>query len=513
MKLPPHPLDMGENKYRGETRVSAREALVVAGVLAVAAAARVSGLGDKALWYDEAISLWFAQRDLATLWWDTANFDFHTPFYYALLHYWVQLFGDGEIALRSLSAALSFFSVPLVYALGRLLLGPAPAAFGALVFAITMMQVWFAQEARMYALMTFSAALALYGAARVMADQRRRRTGLGREWVGWVCYAAGAAGALWSHNAAVLLPLAVNLAVLGRWLGDGAGGARFLIRWFAAQAAVLALWAPWVPRILDQARDVDQSFWIKAPDAVTLAGAADLLYPTAPSALVWLGPLLLAVVVAGAAVALRRERAVFAFLALAAFLPFLAEAAISTWKPVFLVRTLVWVQIPYCLLLAATWRLVPGRLGQVLLVSLVVGANLLWLAVYFTQYNKEPWAAAARDVAREAEAGDTLLFVDPVAHLAFEYYFRRYHAPLPRQTVMGAFPVARRDVLKKVDDAALATLATRLAGAKRVWVIWRDAEFYDPTGSLTRELSRLGRRESELAYSTKLIVARYALTP
>jgi mannosyltransferase len=507
VKLPPHPLDAG-GKAGG---FPGREAAVLGAIVLLAAGARLAGIGGKSVWYDEALSLWFAQRDLGALWADTVALDFHTPFYYTLLHFWVGLFGDGEIALRSLSAAFSILSVPLVYALGRTLMGPAPAALGTLAYALSMMQVWYAQEARMYALLTFNAALALYGAARIMAAERQRGSGGGPAWLAWGCYVAGAAGAMWSHNTAALLPLAINAAVLGRWLGDGTGGAGFLGRWMAAQILVLALWAPWLPGMLEQAQDVDQDYWIQPPDLAALASVASQLYPTSVFGPSWLGPLLAAAVAVAAAWALRREGAVLAFLALAAFLPFAAGAVIGLWKPIFIPRTLVWVQIPYCLLIGALWRLAPGKLGRVLLVGMVAVASLLWLALYFTTVRNEPWAAVARDVARGAQAGDIVLFVDPAAHLPFDYYFNRARPPLPRHTVMGAFPVPRREMLKKVNETDVAALEARLKGSRRVWVIWRDPDIFDRTRAVARELSRLGWQEAELAYTPRLIVARYAL--
>lgn len=505
MTISARPLDAGAGG------IQARELATVLALMALAALVRIHGIGDKSLWYDEALSLWFAKRDLAALWRETAAFDFHTPFYYALLHFWTGLFGEGESALRSLSVALSVLSLPLAYMLGRLLLGPGPAALAVLALALSMPQVSYAQEARMYALLNFCAALALYGAARIMAQERQQVTG--GAWVAWACYVAGAAGALWSHNTAALLPLAVNLAVLGRWLFDRAGGAGFLGRWFAAQILVLALWAPWWPRLLEQARDVDRDFWIQPPDLAALESAVNQIYPTFLFGPSWLGPIIVVVVLIAAFFALRRERAAFAFLALAAFVPFAAEAVIGLWKPIFLPRTLIWLQIPYFLLLGSLWRLVPGRLGRALLIGLAAGSNLLWLALYFTTVRNEPWRKVAGDLAREARAGDVLLFVDPAAHLPFEYYFNRMREPLPRHTVMAAFPVARKDILKKADEKDIGTLKSRLGGAKRIWVIWRDPDIYDRERAVARELSLMGARELELEYTPRLIVVRYTLTP
>ena len=68
---------------------------------------------------------------------------------------------DNEFFLRVPSAVLGVLTVPLVYALGRTIGGARLAAVAALFFAIAPFQIRYAQEARMYALLTFLAALTM----------------------------------------------------------------------------------------------------------------------------------------------------------------------------------------------------------------------------------------------------------------------------------------------------------------------------------------------------------------
>lgn len=54
----------------------------------------------QSLWRDEAFSVLMALRPVSFI---IAHVTFEPPFYYLLLHFWIKLFGQSEIALRSLS--------------------------------------------------------------------------------------------------------------------------------------------------------------------------------------------------------------------------------------------------------------------------------------------------------------------------------------------------------------------------------------------------------------------------
>ncbi|MGZ6227943.1 MAG: hypothetical protein ACXWNE_07430, partial [Candidatus Binataceae bacterium] len=93
--------------------------------------------------------------------------------YEVLLHAWINLFGDGLAAMRALSAMLDTFSIVVVFALVRELLGArsltpqsegsefggippeeseAVAALAALLFAVNLVTIKYARELRMYPL-------------------------------------------------------------------------------------------------------------------------------------------------------------------------------------------------------------------------------------------------------------------------------------------------------------------------------------------------------------------------
>ncbi len=73
---------------------------------------RYLGLGDNSLWLDETFSATLSLQSPRLLLADHfVNSGANPPLYDIILHYWIKLWGTTEIALRSLSATFSLFTV------------------------------------------------------------------------------------------------------------------------------------------------------------------------------------------------------------------------------------------------------------------------------------------------------------------------------------------------------------------------------------------------------------------
>jgi uncharacterized membrane protein len=208
--------------------------LTLAAVTALAAFLRLYGLGDRCLWLDEALSWRQSQFDLRELWSRSSNpFEpENPPLYFALLHLWVKVFGDSELALRLPAALAGIASVPalflLVRELARLRLprGAAPECGGwagvaaAGLLTLSELQVDAARQARMYSLGTLLFLLSSWALLRATRPDAR----LG--W--WVLYGLLALAFLYTHNLAMFSVAA-----------QGAFAAVILIarRWGAAKAS------------------------------------------------------------------------------------------------------------------------------------------------------------------------------------------------------------------------------------------------------------------------------------
>jgi 4-amino-4-deoxy-L-arabinose transferase-like glycosyltransferase len=135
---------------------------------------------------------------------DVADGESTPPLYFIVAWAWSRAFGDGEAALRSLSALVGTLTVPVAYLAARRLIGRRGAlAVGALT-ALSPALIWYAQEARAYALMTFLCAISLLMCVRSLESPTTRNL------AGW---AVASSLALATHYFAVL-PVAAEAAWL-----------------------------------------------------------------------------------------------------------------------------------------------------------------------------------------------------------------------------------------------------------------------------------------------------------
>ena len=108
---------------------------------------------DNPLWYDEACS-WVTSTDSAGIMHNLLNVDLqHTPLYFVLLKFWINIFGQSEVAMRALSLIFGILTVPLSYIVGKKI--SKNAFFSAMICAVSPLLVLFSSEVRMYSLVVF----------------------------------------------------------------------------------------------------------------------------------------------------------------------------------------------------------------------------------------------------------------------------------------------------------------------------------------------------------------------
>lgn len=279
-------------EFLSRTQATRGDLIFIGAVTLLALVLRFYRIGEKSIWLDEAFSLWIARHPLwEGLGW-LIRIDQHPPLYYSLLHVWTELFGELQGPVRMLSALFSTAAVPLFYSAARRLLDRTSAAIAAGILATSPFHVQFAQETRMYALLTLEAACLLFFLSRLLTE-RRPSTGC------WVGLAASQAAVMLTHNAAaVYFPLALNAAMgilfllpsFSLWTGriaqdleaapDGPVGVResskspdnastdrdsFVSSWVKYQGLAFLLWLPWAMPFIIQILDVEQGFWLPPP--------------------------------------------------------------------------------------------------------------------------------------------------------------------------------------------------------------------------------------------------------
>jgi 4-amino-4-deoxy-L-arabinose transferase-like glycosyltransferase len=136
-------------------------------------------IDDRSIWWDESLSLYRAQRSVPYILSNRIDFpgisttDQHPPLYFLLLHGFVRLCGESDLVLRFPSAAFATLIVPLLYVMGCRLRGRRAGLLAALFGALSPFYLWYAQEARMYTMLTALGLCALYALWRAVTEQRR----------------------------------------------------------------------------------------------------------------------------------------------------------------------------------------------------------------------------------------------------------------------------------------------------------------------------------------------------
>jgi len=280
--------------------MSERRALIALLLIsAVGAGARCRGMTERTISFDEAFS-WrlVTAYPVADVIRRTAA-DVHPPLYYLLLKTWVGVFGDGPIALRSLSVCFAVATLMLVHVLARDALrwsvatpdedsAQAAGVVAALLVATSGAHIRWSGEARMYSLACLLGVASTWLLARGAIGPARSRRG---DAAVWSLYAMTACLGLYTHNYMIFLVAGQAAWVLlfapGRAAGmaDAAPGGRKLAG-LAAVALAVAGYAPWIPVLLWQSNQVHDGYWFARPSAYEISRSwADLLVPR--NQLIW----------------------------------------------------------------------------------------------------------------------------------------------------------------------------------------------------------------------------------
>ena len=195
--------------------------LLVMVVLLLATAVRFHRLGAQSLWYDEGVAYAHSLRSLPELI-PLLQRNVHLPAYFTALGWWQDLAGSSEFGLRMLSALCSVISVAWTYALGARLFHPVAGLAAAALVALNSFSIYYAQEARMYAMLTAVAA----GSMWLCAGLLRLRSSGDNGRAGWArIIGLGLVNAVGIYTHVVYALVIVTQALLAAiWLAAFASG-------------------------------------------------------------------------------------------------------------------------------------------------------------------------------------------------------------------------------------------------------------------------------------------------
>ncbi len=150
----------------------------------------------------------------------------NSPFYYLLLHFWLDIFGISDFSARSFSVLFSTLTIGLIFLFGRRFFSPATGLIAAALVAVEPFFISYSHQARNYSLTFFLALMATYFFLRIIEnDSDKRKSAL--LYAGYI-FSAGLG--LLSHflTMSVLLGHAVYallfLRSTGGWMKMGMAG-------------------------------------------------------------------------------------------------------------------------------------------------------------------------------------------------------------------------------------------------------------------------------------------------
>jgi len=407
-------------------------------------------LDAQSFWGDEALSSLIAASSVSDIW-SNAFGSANPEGYYMLLHFWMSLAGETDLALRCLSALLGVLSIVLMYQLGKSFRSKRLGLWAAGITTVTPYHVFYSQETRMYMLLYCLTCITVLAYTRWWQGYGRHH------W--WIVYFLAAVAGLWTHFFAgfVVAALAIHFFLVRLWprfattasppswsgfaVTHGAIASAFLlyVTHFAQRLLIVKAWRP-LPSLSDLT-----GLPLTFTTSQFLGGAWQTIA---------LGCVTFLVIVVGlqAARALWRGSPASEWLLLLGLLlvtPVMASFTVSQiWKPVFTARVLIIVVPALYLLVAWSAAHTRERHFNQLILALLLPQMMLGLHNWFFDPSfAKPLIRDAVRLVQDLEPTDA-----PVLHAIAESYMVFEHYAPSVENCLLSDPVQPR-VGKRIDPA------------------------------------------------------------
>lgn len=462
-------------------------------ILALAAFLRFYRIEASSLWSDEGNTWAQIQRSLGEIAVHAAA-DIHPPGYYWLLKGWSLLLGTDAAAMRAFSALCG---VLLVWVIARIATEfrstpsvqrwlPLLAAF---VAAVNPFQIYYSQEARMYALLALEAALLMWALLLLLRAEFPPAVTWQSTAPTLILYSGAAIAGLWTHFSFPIVLAAAGATWLLWWVRAGRRMAA-LVHFAVANIAALVFFLPWLPTAIQQVTN-----WPAGGASLPLREGLLLtartlllgLMHTEPQP-IWFWLACAALLPLGGVVALRRSRGV-AMLLLWPLLPIGMMVAFGLFTDAFLKFLLV-ASAPWCILVAASAGVAGRRaapwMERTAVFGIAAGAALfavLALPAYWQDANaRDNYAGVAAYVTATADpTTDMVLLTGPGQADVWRYYDTTFPVlPIPDHRPADQTQVETQLAAWTVDRHAIHALlwATEQSDPQNYVVNWLDTHLF-----------------------------------
>jgi mannosyltransferase len=474
---------------------------------------RIYNITGESLWLDEGYSVKRAKLGILQIIQELYG-NVHPPFYFFILHSWMNLFGDSEFSIRFLSAIFGSLALFMIYRVGSLIFDKHVGLISSLILALSTFHIQYSQEVRGYSLMVLLTLLSMYFLMRLLRGSNNKLM---------ACYVISSALLLYTHNFGLFIIAAQNIYVLGSFALSKNKPGLNLHRWILLQAIVSVLYLPWLFILIHQIMyNTIYLFWIPEP-TLTLIKYSLEEYAGSPS-LFWSFIVLsfLAILpykfffenrttkdvsslaehhLSGARIsAVNSTIFLLTWLLSPIVFPFIVSLLL---KPIYVTRYTISASVAFYILTARGMQSIHIRYVKYIVLALIIIFSFGPLKTYYTKPHKQPWREVTKYVEMKAMPGDLLIFypewpgVGPM-EAVFNYYSKRtdlYKKPF----------IVNGEVTKDITPA--------VEGHKRIWLILslgeNPDEFKKSFGQLTYSLSDYKKFDGEKSLEQWKIIEVY----
>lgn len=200
---------------------------------------------QQSVWFDEAYSITLVQHSYSELVYLT-SIDAHPPFYYLLLKVWSEIFGMGELALRSLSIVCATLAAGFGLLLTKHVFGLRALALTAPLVVLAPYVLRYAFEIRMYALASLIGIAATYVLVRAVQSKQKL-------W--WVVYGLLVALGMYTLYFTAFIWAAHVIWLVYMYISQKPRTAFFKLPWLWSFLGAIVLYIPWLPTFIEQYRN------------------------------------------------------------------------------------------------------------------------------------------------------------------------------------------------------------------------------------------------------------------
>ncbi len=480
-------------------------AALAAAALGLGLTFRFWRIGSEPLWLDEAYSAFAADHGFAFLWRVVPHYETHPPFFYALVHVWRLLVGDGLLAGRLLG---------LLCGLATLWVGGIAAsrlarltrmrdeqrrwlvASMVVLLSLHPLTIEMSRQLRPYAVMILVYTAALPAFLRLVEDSILRHAPNRRALL--VVFVAQAL-MLWLHSLGPLFAFAMALALLAAVLRPGLTRDDRL--WLAVGEVVVGLvYLPAFLILREQAPTWMAGSWLRFAPASLWVSVGQIYLDWN----FWGRLVGLTAAVVGAVLLLGRigGRRMAVILVLLATVPMALSLLVSlAIAPVFIDRTLSPTAIP-ALLLVSVGLAWPGRRAWAALVALaVIAGSMVGVdRILLARGALQDWYGTIAWLAPHVGPNDRVWAYPNEGALPLAYALQderrrlpvlQIPAPVPAFRSGGFFPSGSRGVVSLHPGQIAALMTAEAAKAPpTIWLLRLNAEIYDPGNPMLHALEQ-----------------------